>query len=94
MHAHPHGFTVRSGLEYHLLIADAYGAVLHPSDAIEHGTPDAVKGDWKLRDTVLHVGQRQIELDLPAEGIKVCCNGPTLAITSPYTHAIRLVSTR
>jgi hypothetical protein len=94
VHAHPHGFTARCGDAYHLLVADAFGAVLHPSDAAEHGAPDAVKGDWKLRDAVLYVGTREIALDVPAQGIKVCCNGPTLAITSPYTHAIRLVPAR
>lgn len=91
VHAHPHGFTVRSGSVYYLLIADAWGAVLHPSDALEHDRQDAVQGDWKLRDGTLHVGARQMILDLPPEGIRICCNGPTLAITSPYTHAIRLV---
>lgn len=94
VHAHPHGFTVRAGALYYLLIADAWGAVLHPSDALEHDRQDAAKGDWKLRDTTLQVGGRQIILDLPPDGIRVCCNGPTLAITSPYTHAIRLVPAR
>ncbi len=91
VHAHPHGFTVRAGALYYLLIADAWGAVLHPSDALEHDRQDAAKGDWTLRETTLHVGGRQILLDLPPDGIRICCNGPTLAITSPYTHAIRLV---
>ncbi len=90
--AHAGTFTVRSGEAFHLLIADAWGAVLHPSDADEHAVLDAVKGDWKLRGNVLHIGQRELLLDLPPEGIKICCNGPTLAITSPYTHAIGLVS--
>ena len=94
VHAHIGSFTVRSGIAYHLLMVDAYGAVLHPSDADEHGVLDAAKGEWKLRSNVLHVGQREIALDLPPEGIRICCNGPTLAITSPYTHAIRMVSAR
>ncbi len=94
VHAHPNGFTVKSGAAYFLLVADAFGAVMHPSDEMEHGMLDAAKGDWKLKGAVLHVGEREIVLDLPAEGIKICCNGPTLAITSPYTHAIRLVPAR
>lgn len=92
--AHPHGFTVKSGGAYYLLVADAYGAVLHPSDQAEHDVLDAAKGEWKLKGSVLHVGEREILLDLPAEGIKICCNGQTLAIASPYTHAIRLVPAR
>ena len=92
VHAHAGTFTVRSGAAYHLLIADVYGALLHPSDTIEHGVLDAAKGEWKLKANVLHIGQREIALDLPANSIRVCCNGPTLAITSAYTHAIRLVS--
>jgi hypothetical protein len=92
VHAHAGTFTVMSGETFHLLIADAWGAVLHPSDADEHAVLDAVKGDWKLKANVLHIGQRELLLDLPPEGIRICCNGPTLAITSPYTHAIGLVS--
>lgn len=90
--AHAGTFTVRSGAMYYLLIADAYGAVLHSSDAAEHDVLDAAKSDWKLKENILHVREREIGLDLPAEGIRICCNGPTLAITSPYTHAIGLMS--
>ena len=94
VHAHAGTFTVRSGAAFYLLIADVYGALLHPSDAIEHNVLDAAKGEWKLKANVLHIGQREIDLDLPADSIRVCCNGPTLAITSPYAHSIRLVSAR
>ena len=77
---------------YFLLIADACGAVLHPSDSSEHHVQDAVKGEWKLKENVLHVGEREMVLDLPAEGLRVVCNGPALAITSPFAHSIVLVS--
>jgi hypothetical protein len=77
------GFVVRAGERCHLLLADAYGAVLLAA------TPDEF--DRAVPGGALQVDARQVAPDLPAEGLAVCASGPTLALTSPYTHAIRVL---
>ena len=86
------GFAVRSGERHYLLVADAYGAVLHSATAQEFeqayaDMPSAVR----LDGTTLHLGARSIALDVPAGDIAIAANAHTLAITSPWTHAIRLL---
>lgn len=90
---HHDGFVVKSDDRYYLLIADACGAVLHGATANEfdQARPDTGSGAWSLRGSTLRVGPRTMELDLPADGLAACCNGHTVAVTSPYTHAIRLL---
>ena len=89
------GFWVRSGERHALLMADACGAVLHPATAEEYAHPQAATAA-----TVSIAGQRVIvngrstPLDLPAEGLKVVCNEHAAAITSPYSHAIRVLPLR
>ena len=73
-------------------MADAYGAVLHSATAQEYeqataGMPSSVR----LDGATVHVGARSIALDLPAGDIAIAANAHTLAITSPWTHAIRLL---
>lgn len=77
------GFVVRAGERCHLLLADAYGAVLLAA------TPDEF--DRAAPGGALQVDARRIAPDLPADGLAVCASGPTLALTSPYTHAIRVL---
>lgn len=86
------GFVVRSAERHYLLVADAYGAVLHSATAQEYeqattGMPSSVR----LDGATVHVGARSIALDLPAGDIALAANAHTLAITSPWTHAIRLL---
>lgn len=86
------GFVVRSAERHYLLVADAFGAVLHSATAQEFeqaqtGMPGAVR----LDGATVHVGARSIALDVPADGIAIAANAHTLAITSPWTHAIRLL---
>ena len=45
----------------------------------------------RLDGATVHVGARSIALDLPAGDIALAANAHTLAITSPWTHAIRLL---
>ncbi len=93
---HPDGFVVKCGERYHLLIADACGAVLHGASADEfaHAMDDCAAGSWTLRGSNLQIGKRVIELDLPASGLAACSNAHTVALTSPFTHAIRLFPAR
>ncbi|MGK5005075.1 hypothetical protein [Janthinobacterium sp. LB2P70] len=86
------GFVVRSAGRHYLLVADAHGAVLHSATAQEFeqattGMPSSVR----LDGATVHVGARSIALDLPAGDIALAANAHTLAITSPWTHAIRLL---
>ena len=86
------GFIVRSGERHYLLVADAYGAVLHGATAQEYeqantGMPSSVR----LDGATVHLGARSIALDLSAGDIALAANAHTLAITSPWTHAIRLL---
>ena len=86
------GFIVRSGERHYLLVADAYGAVLHGATAQEYeqantGMPSSVR----LDGATVHLGARSIALDLPAGDVALAANAHTLAITSPWTHAIRLL---
>lgn len=87
------GFVVRSAGRHSLLVVDACGAVLlsatpeefdaagETSRALHH----AVEG------RTLVVGTQRIALDLPAHGLVVCGTEAAIAITSPYTHAIRVL---
>lgn len=92
LRATPDGFAVRSAERHYLLVADAYGAVLHGATAQEFelaqtGVPASVR----LDGATVHVGARSIALDLPPGDIAIVANAHTLAITSPWTHAIRLL---
>jgi hypothetical protein len=88
----PHGFWVRSGDRHWLLVADACGAVLLPATAAEFDAAPApaAPARARLHGTQLMIKARPYELDLPAEALVLVESGPTAALTSPYTHAIRL----
>jgi hypothetical protein len=87
------GFLVRSGARYALLVADAYGAVLHGATFDQYDAAhDAFAPRFALVGTALTVGGRTIDLDLPPEGLAVCCNAASVAVTSPFTHAIRVLA--
>jgi len=85
------GFVVRAGERCHLLLADACGAVLLGAGADEFGL--SVPGDcaFSVDGATLHVGARRIDLDLPADGLRVCASGASLALASPYTHWLRVL---
>lgn len=91
--ASPEGFFVKSGDRFSFLIADAFGAVLHAAkreefdQASEHRFAKAVT----LTKNHLVIVSRTIDLDLPADRLSVAHNTHTVAITSPMTHAIRLL---
>ena len=87
------GFMVRSGARYALLVADAYGAVLHGATVEQYDAAhDAFAPRCTLAGAVLSLGARKVELDLPPEGLAACCNAASVAVTSPYTHAIRVLA--
>ena len=92
VHGTNDGFVVRSGERHYLLVADAYGAVLHSATAQEFEQANAdMPSSVRLDGATVHLGARSIALDLPAGDIALAANAHTLAITSPWTHAIRLL---
>lgn len=93
----PNAFFVRSADRCSLLIADAFGAVLHPAtlDEFDRADPGASGGDMpRARGTKVMLGGGTVDLDLPKEGLAIACNEHTVAVTSPYTHVIRLLPRR
>lgn len=87
------GFLVRSGERVACLIADAYGAVLMPavSGTFVNAASEVVSPVVRRTGSQLRIHTRQYDLDLPADGLALTCNTHTVAITSPYTHAVRLL---
>jgi hypothetical protein len=86
------GFVVRSAERHYLLVADAYGAVLHSATAQEfEQAASAAPPGVRIDGASVHIGARRIDLDVPAGDIAIAANAHTLAITSPWTHAIRLL---
>jgi len=87
------GFRVKSGDRYSFLMADAWGAVLHRASREEYEQPPFSQGAHRspmIEGNRLMLPYGDIELDLPAEGLALACNAHTVAVTSPYSHAIRL----
>ncbi len=88
------GFIVDGRARHHLLVADRFGAVLQPADADDFLGAASAQGrhpEVQLTGSSLRVGARTIALDLPPDGLRAVCNRHTVAVTSPYTHAIRLL---
>jgi hypothetical protein len=89
----PQGFFVLSGNQAFLLVADAYGATLHAA------TPDEFKiapecmtsASATIFANEIIAEDRKIRLDWPAEGLALACNQDSIAVTSPYSHSIRLM---
>lgn len=77
------GFLVKSGERYFLLVADVHGAVLHTSSGDEFAA--AASASWPAPVPL------SIDLDLPLQQLTVIRNAHTRAVTSPFTHAIRLL---
>ena len=46
--------------------------------------------EMKMVDDVMRM-REVTALDLPADGLHIVCNGHTVALTSPFTHTIRLL---
>lgn len=86
------GFFVRSADRFSLLIADAYGAVLLPATAEEFAKIAVAQNPpVSLVGASIVIGERRIDLQLPSDGLAMAANEHTIAVTSPYTHSIRLL---
>jgi hypothetical protein len=85
------GFLVKSFKRYSLLIADVYGSLLLPATSEEFAS--AGKSSYSAAKAVgstVVIGERRIELDLPADGLMIVENQHTIVVTSAYSHSIRL----
>ena len=77
------GFLVKSAERYFLLVADLHGAVLHGASSDEFAA--ASGGRWPAPPHL------DLAADLPPQQLNVIRNAHTVAVTSPFTHAIRLL---
>lgn len=90
------GFVLRSGPRHFLAIADAFGAVLLPAAAEEFAAaaaPRAPEG-VRVREGGVSVNGREFACDLPVDGLVLAAGAHTLALASPWTHAVRLLPLR
>lgn len=91
------GFFVRSGEYVGLLVADVWGATLHPATGEEF---DAANDDGagiergSINGTRIMAGDRAIEIDLPPEGLSVAANATSVAVASAYSHYVRVMPWR
>lgn len=87
------GFFVMSGEAAFLMIADAYGATLHGASVEEFEAASANFGadNVALIGNQIAIGERRVSLDWPADGLGLAYNQHTIAVTSPYSYAIRLL---
>ncbi len=87
------GVLVRSGGRHFMAVADACGAVLMAStaQAFDQGQAPQRPASVRLRGSTLLWADRELALDLPEEGLVVASTAHTLAVASPYSHALRLV---
>ncbi|MFZ2999872.1 MAG: hypothetical protein WA071_06065 [Undibacterium umbellatum] len=90
-----YGFWVKSADRYFLLMADVYGAVLHPSskDEFEHGSvlpSSAATVGVSWQGNTLQTRRGKHPLNLPAKELLLTCNLHTVAVSSPYTYGISL----
>lgn len=88
------GFLTRSADRYGLLVADVFGGTFHSATKEDFEQSQAAIGPGsapRIKGSAVVLSYGTVDLDLPADGLAVSCNAHTVAITSPYTFAIRLL---
>ena len=83
---------MRSGERYSLLVADAWGAVLLPASAEEFDAsprPSRPHVPVQQGNRLVFAG-KTVDLNLPDDGLQVLANTHTVAVASPYSHAIQV----
>jgi hypothetical protein len=86
------GFVVRSAERTFLLVADAYGATLHPAvaDAFDRASEQRAP----LSGGELQAGDRRVPLTLPPQGLSVAWDDSGLAIASAWSHELTVLPWR
>lgn len=88
LRACPEGFLVRSGERHSLLVADAWGATLHPSPPERFAEAEA--NGPRIEGNLVHAGDRTVSADFPPEGLQAAANADSLAVASSFSHRIRI----
>ena len=93
------GFVVAGGERHHLVIADAFGAVVLPAsgaefaqarDASRDGLPPGVQ----LGAHGVRVHDDAIAFAAPSDGLHAVGDGDSVVLSSPWTHWLRVVPLR
>jgi hypothetical protein len=87
------GFWVASGERCFHLVADAFGAVLIPSNEVHFAaaTTDGVTPDGvEIRGARLRTRQGHWQVSVPKHDLVLTCNADTVCISSPWSHHIWL----
>lgn len=86
------GFIARSGERHHLLLADAFGAVVLPASAAEFAAASAVPARAAVVDAQgVQIGACHVRFAAPDEGLQMMTGPAGIAIHSPYSHHVRVV---
>lgn len=93
------GFIVRSGERHHLVIADAFGAVVLPAGAAEFAqarddASDTAPPGVQLGAHGVRVHGDDIAFAAPVDGLRATGSGDSVALSSPWTHWLRVVPLR
>ncbi|MCW4455533.1 hypothetical protein OK348_12125 [Flavobacterium sp. MXW15] len=86
------GFVVASGGRHHLLLADAFGAVVLPATAAEfEGAASTVSPKVRIAPEGVHIDGRPVAFDVPEDGLQAVSNATSVAVFSPWSHRIRVL---
>jgi hypothetical protein len=86
------GFLVRSGEHYFFLTADVFGAALLPATGEQFDQALAAGATRAEQDRITQRMKASTrDLDLPPGHVPVACTADTVAIASPFSHAVTLV---
>jgi hypothetical protein len=86
------GFVVQCANRFWYLCADAFGAALHAGSKAEFEAGAADSGDLDIRGSAVIRGLERCALDLPPERLSLARGPYTAALSSPYSHFIRLLA--
>ncbi|WP_232150849.1 hypothetical protein [Stenotrophomonas sp. SY1] len=86
------GFIVRSGERHFLLMADGCGGVVLPASATEFQVAHAAVAEQVSFDAQgARIAGKHIHFDTPTEGLTAIAGPAGVAISSPWSHHVRVV---
>lgn len=93
VHACDQGFFISSGDQAFLLVVDIFGATLHAAtrDEFEATQSSISSASVSLSGSELVAEDRRVPIEWPSDGLAIACNQDTIAVTSHYSHSIRLM---
>jgi len=88
----PEGFVVRSGERTLLLVADCYGATLHP---VSPESFDALPDRPAALDAKgVRVGDRVVPLTIPRQGLSTAADKTAVVVASDYSYDLKVLPWR